>query len=94
MNIGFWACGVLAVLFLVIGILFAIFKEKAAKFVSGFNLFSKEEQELYDKSYISSDMRNQCFLWTIIMLIGSLLSYFLSPYIAIFAFTIWLYLFF
>ena len=46
MNIGFWSCIILVIPFLIIGVLFAIFKEKAAKFVSGFNSFSKEEQAL------------------------------------------------
>ena len=50
MNIGFWSCIILVIPFLIIGMLFAIFKEKAAKFVSGFNSFSKEEQALYDKA--------------------------------------------
>ena len=40
MNIGFWSCIILVIPFLIIGVLFAIFKEKAAKFVSGFNSFS------------------------------------------------------
>lgn len=62
MNIGFWLCGVLVITFSIIGVLFAIFKEKAAKFVSGFNLLSKEEQALYDKAYLSRDIRNQCFI--------------------------------
>ena len=35
MNIGFWSCIILVIPFLIIGVLFAIFKEKAAKFVSG-----------------------------------------------------------
>ena len=34
MNIGFWSCIILVIPFLIIGVLFAIFKEKAAKFVS------------------------------------------------------------
>ena len=50
MNIGFWLCIILVIPFLIKGVLFAIFKEKAAKFVSGFNSFSKEEQVLYDKA--------------------------------------------
>lgn len=33
MNIGFWTCGVLVIPFAVIGVLFATFKENAAKFV-------------------------------------------------------------
>lgn len=82
MNIGFWMCGVLVIPFLVIGVLFAIFKEKAAKFVSGFNSLSKEEQALYDKAYLSRDVRNQCFAWSAIMLIGAVLSYFVTPYMA------------
>ena len=55
MNIGFWLCGVLVIPFVIIGVLFAIFKEKAAKFVSGFNSLPKEEQALYDKAHISRD---------------------------------------
>ena len=94
MNIGFWLCGVLVILFVIIGVLFAIFKEKAAKFVSGFNSLPKEEQALYDKAHISRDIKNQCFTWAGIMLVGAVLSYFLTPYMAIPAFIIWLVLFF
>lgn len=94
MNIGFWLCGILVIPFAMIGVLFAIFKEKAAQFVSGFNSLSKEEQALYDKAYISRDVRNQCFTWAVIMLIGAVLSYFFTPYMAIPAFGIWLVLFF
>lgn len=94
MNIGVWMCGILVVPFLIIGILFAIFKEKAAKFVSGFNSLPKEEQELYDKAYISRDMRNQCFTWSAVMFIGAVLSYFVTSYMAIPAFIIWGIMFF
>ena len=94
MNEGFWMCGVLAIIFAIIGALFAIFKEKAAIFVSGFNSLPKEEQALYDKAYISRDIRNQCLVWTVIMLIGAVMSFFISPYMAIPAFVIWLILFF
>lgn len=83
MNIGFWLCGVLVIPFVIIGVLFAIFKEKAAKFVSGFNSLPKEEQALYDKAHISRDIKNQCFTWAGIMLVGAVLSYFLTPYMAI-----------
>ena len=94
MNIGFWLCGVLVIPFVIIGVLFAIFKEKAAKFVSGFNSLPKEEQALYDKAHISRDIKNQCFTWAGIMLVGAVLSYFLTPYMAIPAFIIWLVLLF
>ena len=55
---------------------------------------SKEEQALYDKAHISRDIGNQCFMWAIIMLAGALLSCFLTPYIAIPTYIIWLVLFF
>ena len=47
MNIGLWLCGVLVIPFVIIGVLFAIFKEKAAKFVSGFNSLSTARAERY-----------------------------------------------
>lgn len=94
MNIGFWMCGVLVIPFLIIGVLFAILKDKAAKFVSGFNSLSKDEQLLYDKAYISRDIRNQSFTWSVIMFFGAVLSYFVTSYMAIPAFIIWGILFF
>ncbi|WP_295087185.1 DUF3784 domain-containing protein [uncultured Ruminococcus sp.] len=94
MNIGFVLCGVMVIPFASIGILFSIFKEKAAKFVSGFNSLPKEEQALYDKAFISRDIRNQCFIWAAIMLIGAVMSYFVTTYMAIPAYIVWLILFF
>lgn len=43
MNIGFVACIILAVLFLIIGIVFALLKEKGAKYVSGFRTLNHPE---------------------------------------------------
>ena len=83
MNVGMVAC-------LTLGIL----KEKGAILVSGFNSFSKAEREKYDQKRISLDMRNSFFLWAMILFIGALFSYFVSPYFAIPAFIIWLILFF
>ena len=94
MNIGFYFCGILVIPFAAIGVLFAILKEKAAALVSGFNLLPKKEQAMYDRAHISRDIRNQCFVWAAIMLSGAALSYFVSAYMAIPAFVVWLILFF
>ena len=94
MNIGFYFCGILVIPFAAIGVLFAMFKEKAAVFVSGFNSLPKKEQDLYDHARISRDVRNQCFVWAAIMLIGAALAYFVSAYMAIPTFMIWVILFF
>ena len=70
MNIGAYMCGVLVMPFAIVGLLFGIFKEKATKFVAGFNTFSDEEQAMYDRAAISRDIRNQCFIWSALMLGG------------------------
>lgn len=92
MNVGFVACIILAVLFLVLGIIFALLKEKGAYFVSGFRTLNHPEK--YDKAYISLDMRNQCFTYALILFLGAILSYFISAIIAIPTYVLWGILFF
>ena len=87
MNVGFVACITLAVLFLVLGIMFALLKEKGAYFVSGFCTLNHPEN--YDKASISLDMRNQCFTYALILFLGAILSYFISAIIAIPTYVIW-----
>lgn len=87
MNIGFMVCLVLAILFLVIGIIFSLLKEEGAKYVSGFSTLNHPEK--YDKAYISLDMRNQCFTYALILFLGAILSYFISAIIAIPTYVIW-----
>lgn len=94
MNIGFWSCLVLGILFAIITLVFAILGEKAAILISGFNTLTKEERRLYDIKRMSSDQRNAMLLWTVIMIIGALFSYVISPYVSIGAFIIWLIVFF
>ncbi|MBR4766733.1 MAG: DUF3784 domain-containing protein [Clostridia bacterium] len=94
MNTGSAACLILFTVFIVFGTLFAVLKEKGVKLVSGFNSLQKDEQERYDKARIVRDMRNQCFIWSGIMFIGAVLSFFLSSYLAIPAFAVWFVLFF
>ena len=92
MNVGFMACIVLSVLFLIVGVMFALLKEKGAKYVSGFSALNHPEK--YDKTYISLDMRNQCFIYALILFLGAILSYFISTLIAIPTYIIWGILFF
>ena len=94
MEIGFWICTLPAVLFLVVGILFAVGREKAVKWVSGFNTLPQSQQEQYDRAAISRDMRNQCFLWAAVLFAGAVLSCLISPFMAIPAWISWLVLFF
>ncbi|MFC5540201.1 MAG: DUF3784 domain-containing protein [Bacilli bacterium] len=94
MNIGTIICLLLAVVFGMISMIFALLKEKGAMLISGFNTLSKEEQANYDQKKMSIDMRNSLFLWSILLLSGALFGYFLSQYGAFLAIVIWLILFF
>ncbi len=94
MNLGVLTCGVLVIPFFLCGIVFAVLKGKGAKLVSGFNSMSAREQELYDKEALARDMRNDCFLWSFVMLVGAIASYYLMPSMAVVAFAIWAILFF
>ncbi|GAA0070944.1 hypothetical protein UT300003_24680 [Clostridium sardiniense] len=93
MNVWSTICLVLAIIFLIVSIIFAVLKEKATIIISGFNSFSKEKRERYDKKKMSIDMRNSFLLWAIILFLGAILSYFISNYFAIIAIIIWVILF-
>lgn len=93
MNIGFFMCIILVPGFTVVGLLFAIFKEKSSNFVSRFNTLPEKEQALYDKAYIARDISKSCFIWTAIMAVGALGSLILTPCFAIVAYAVWVVLF-
>lgn len=94
MNVGTLTCIVMAAMFLIFSIIFGLLKEKGAILISGFNSLPKEKREKYDKLKMSKDMRNLFFTWCILFVIGGVLSCFVSQYIAIVFFVIWLILFF
>ena len=94
LNLGFYFCLLLGIIFLILGIIFAFLKEKGAMLISGFNTLPEREREKYDKARMSRDQRNLFFLWCVVFLIGGALSYFVNTYCAIPAFAVWLVLFF
>lgn len=94
MNIGVITCLILAVICSIFSSLFALLKEKSAIFISGFNMISKDEREKYDRKKMSIDMRNSLFINAMILLLGAILSYFISKYCGIIAIVIWLIIFF
>ncbi len=93
MNYGAYICLILAIVYGVSSFILFLLRDKGAMLISGFNMLSKEERELYDKARLSKDQRNDMIIWTIIMGVGSLLSHLLSQYFAIIAFAVWLILF-
>lgn len=94
MNLGVITCLLMGGIFLMFAIIFALLKEKGAVLISGFNSLPKQEREKYNQLKMSKDMRNSCFIWFVIFAIGAILSYFISSYIAIISFVVWMILFF
>lgn len=94
MNIGFFICCGLCLLFLLLALLFTVLKERGTMLISGFNTIPKELQELYDKEKMCKDQRNSILIWAVIFGVGAIASYFISPYSAIVAFVVWLIFFF
>lgn len=93
-TIGAIVCLSLSIIMSIIAIIFSLYKEKATVLISGFNSFSKQEKECYDKNKLSIDTRNTYTLWGGILLNGALLSYYYTYYFAISFFILWLILFF
>lgn len=93
MNIGGILSAIIAFLFLGLAITFGFKKERAVTLLSGFNSFTKDEQENYDRERIYKDKRNSFFLWGIIFLLGALLCFFINKFFVFLAFIIWGFLF-
>lgn len=85
---------VMMMLFFMIGLIFACLKDKACILISGYNFKSKKQREQYDEKRLSADMRNQCFLYSLIFLIGSITTYLISSYCFGITLVIWLVIFF
>ncbi len=79
MNTGVAACGLAMLLFIAVGIIFALLKGRAAMLISGFNTLPAKEWEQYDANAMARDMRNACLLWAAIMALGCLASCLLLP---------------
>ncbi|MFP3154402.1 DUF3784 domain-containing protein [Lachnospiraceae bacterium ZAX-1] len=94
MNIGTISCILMASIFALIALIFALLKEKAVILIAGFNMLPKEKQAQYDKGKISVDFRNMCSIWGIIFVAGAVFSFLAGTYMAILAFVVWLVLFF
>lgn len=90
----FYACISLSVIFLIIAGLLTILGDKGAILIGGFNTFSKSQKDLYDKSKLVRAMRNSLLLWVLILAIGAVLSYFVSQYLGIISFIVWIIVFF
>lgn len=94
MNSVFYACLSLSVIFAIIAVLLTVLGEKGAMLIAGFNTLSESQRNLYDKSKIVKDQRNSLLIWTVILGIGAVLSYFISQYCGIIALILWLIVFF
>lgn len=88
LNIGSSSCFTTAVIFAIFALIFHFGGEKSANLINGFNFFSEKEKAEYDIKRIVKDYRNNFIIWSLVMVTGAVLSYFLSAYWAIPAFIV------
>lgn len=83
---------VFAISFALIALLFTIKKDNY-RLIAGFNDLSKDKQDLYNKQKIRIDMRNHFLLYSIIFIVGTILTYLFSLVFGIISIIIWVILF-
>ncbi len=88
------ALAVLAAVFFLLGLVFAVRKEKACSLISGFNFKSREERQKYDLKRMSADQRNFFLLCGGILLLGAGLTFFFGAVLFGLTLVVWLVLFF
>lgn len=93
-EIGAITCIMMSAIFLLIALAFALLKEKGTILISGFNFWPAHKKAGYDQKRMSKDMCNLLIKWSILLIIGGLLSYLVSFYFSIIAWVIWFILFF
>lgn len=91
--VGFYACIMMAPCFWLMALFFALGKERAANWLSGFHFLPEEERAKYDRRRMAADSRNDFLLWGFIMLAGAGASWWFSGYFALAAYGLWLILF-
>lgn len=94
MNVWTIICLVLAIFCLIIAIVFTVQKEKGATLISGFNTIPERQRKKYDTKRMVADMRNSIFLCFLVLILGTILSYFFNKYLGILALVIWIILMF
>lgn len=65
----------MTIIFFIMGLIFAVMKEKASSLIAGYNFKSKEERKKYDEKKMSMDMRNFFFICSGIFVIGTVATY-------------------
>lgn len=80
--------------FLIIGFVFLIAKEKACILISGYNFKSKEERKQYDEKKMSRDFRNFSFICSTIFFISALGCLFVSDISFFAGLIVWIVYFF
>ena len=82
-------CLLLGLVMCILGSIFAFGKANMARFVSGFNTFTEEEQQQYDRAHICRDIRNLYFQLALLLFAGALLTL-IRQWIAIPIFLLWI----
>lgn len=89
MNVWTIICLVGTIIFGLLGAVFAIIKEKSAKFFPGYKTIPKHEIRKYDHLKMGKAMRDEMLNWAGILLLGTILSHLLESIYGIIALVLW-----
>ncbi len=92
--LGFYACIIMVPCFWLLALFFALGRERAADWLSGFHSLPEEERAKYDRARMARDERNASLLWGAVMLLGALGARWITGWAALAAYGVWLALFF
>lgn len=93
MTIWTIVCLIGTIIFGLLALIFVIIKDKGAKFSPEYKKIPKNEVKKYNIKKMSLDIRDEFINWAGILLIGTLLSYFIDGIYGIIAFTLWFIIF-
>lgn len=66
----------IAVIFIIMGVLFIKSNGKGCNFISGYNLATEEERKNYDEVKICKYVGKTILVWAVFFIIGALVDYF------------------
>lgn len=93
MNNGVWICLIMAGLFFLLALIFALLGEKGAKLIISFGTLPAERRQEYNQQKMSADMRDTLLVWGFVFAAGGLLSYVLTAWASVLSFLVWIVLF-
>lgn len=88
--IAVFICMMMTALLTAHGVVFTILGEKCVWLVKSYRDLPKEKRDQYDAGLVVNGARNGFLLWALWFVLGAVLSYFVTPFLAVAFLGVWL----